>query len=107
MRAHGQDDEGRGGVTFGGTLAADAAEVVVEIWGAAGQRLVLRANGHEVGSIVIADDDWRHRFVADRRPDEGPLGTFWTLEIHDEITLTALTNPIFVTGSTAPPLATR
>lgn len=87
-------------VTFGGTVAADVAEVVVEVSGAPGQRLALRANGHDVESLSITEDHWRHRFLADRRADEGPLGTFWTLEIHDDLALTALANPIFVTGST-------
>ncbi|MFN3216377.1 MAG: CehA/McbA family metallohydrolase [Acidimicrobiales bacterium] len=86
--------------TFGGAIAADAAEVVAEVSGAAGQRLSLRANGHEVESVPITDDHWRYRFVGDRRPDEGPLGTFWTIEIHDDRALSALGNPIFVTGST-------
>jgi hypothetical protein len=91
----------RDAVTFGGTVAADVAEVFVEVSGAYGQLLVLRANGHEVESVPITDDHWRHRFLADRRGDEGPLGTFWTIEVHDELALSALANPIFVTGATA------
>lgn len=94
-------------VTFGASIAADAAEVVVEVAGASGQRLALRANGHEVQTMAITGDRWHHHFVVDRRPDEGPLGTFWTVEIHDELALTALTNPIFVTGSPADGLLAR
>lgn len=94
----GDPDDDPDAVTFGGTITAEAAEVVVDVTGAAGQRLVVRANGRPAATVAIDTDDWRHRFRADRRNGEGPLGTFWTVEVHDDLTLAALTNPVFVTG---------
>ena len=89
-------------VTFGGTVAADAAEITVTVRNARGQSLALRANGNEVATHTVTSDDWQHRFVAGRRDDEGPLGTFWIVETHDDLALTALANPLFVIGGADP-----
>ncbi len=95
-------DDDAHSVSFGGTIAAEAAEVTVDVSGATGQTLVLRANGSDVVAVPITSDDWRHGFVADRRSGEGPAGTFWTVEIHDDLALSALANPVFVTGAPDP-----
>lgn len=91
------DDEGKAGI-FGDTLLARRATVTVTVTGGTGQRLRILRNGAEVGDAAITSDAYTHQFVADRAPDEGPLGTFWGIETHDGLARTTIANPVFLTG---------
>jgi hypothetical protein len=82
--------------TFGGTLEAAAAEVIVGVHGARGQRLRLVVDGDVVDDVAVADDDVERTWTVERRPASGPLGTFVVVETRDEHGLTALGNPVYL-----------
>lgn len=81
---------------MGDTVVGDAADATVEVTDAVGQRLRVVRNGEMVAEVPIDASPFVHTFVADRTDDEGPLGTYWRVEIADDRSLTAVTNPIFV-----------
>ncbi len=84
--------------TFGGTVAADAADVEVVVRRGVGQVVRVLRDGIEVDRVDVDTDDFTFGFTASRSTGSGPLGTFWGLETHDERGLTALANPVFLTG---------
>jgi hypothetical protein len=84
--------------TFGDTLLAPRATVTVSVSGARGQRLRILRNGVEVDNAPVTAESFTHTFVAERAPDEGPLGTFWGVETHDGLGQTTIANPIFLAG---------
>lgn len=87
-------------VTFGGSLAADVAEITVTVRDGSGQVLVLVRNGDEQLIVPVVDDDFEHTFTADRdEASEGPLGTWWRLETRDAESRTTIGNPIFLTDA--------
>lgn len=100
-------DEG----TFGDTLVVgpgEQADVVVEVRGGDGQTLLVSRDGQLVEEVPIEGDDVRHAFTAGRSPaaEEGPLGTFWRVDVRDERSLTAIGNPVFLADE-VPPVAER
>lgn len=87
--------DGQSGI-FGDTLVASQAQMTVTVRGGHGEELVLIRNGEETQRIPITEDIFTFTFTAERDVNEGPLGTFWRVETHDDVSLTALGNPIFL-----------
>lgn len=81
---------------MGDTLVGDTAEVTATVRGGSGQELTVLANGENVETVPIDADPFTYTFTADRRADEGPLGTFWRVETADAESLTTISNPIFL-----------
>jgi hypothetical protein len=90
-------ESGRSAI-FGDTLVGSEAEMTVTVRGGAGEELVVVRNGDEHLRLDITSDDFTFEFTAGRAPEaeEGPLGTYWRIETHDDVSLTALGNPIFL-----------
>jgi hypothetical protein len=91
---------------FGDSLAANQAEVTVEVEGGDGQILEIIRNGAKVQTVPITGNDFEFTFTADRSADEGPLGTFWRVQTRilsiPGVTgpaITSIGNPIFLAGS--------
>jgi hypothetical protein len=40
--------------------------------------------------------------AADRDPAEGPLGTFWRVDVANDVTVTAIGNPVFLADAPPP-----
>jgi hypothetical protein len=93
------DGDGKEGI-FGDTLVARRATITLTVAGGTGQTLRILRNGVGVGDAAITSDPFTHTFVAERVPDEGPLGTFWGIETHDGFARTTIANPVFLTGRT-------
>lgn len=92
--------DGAATVMFGGSLAAESAKLRVEVRGGANQTLRLIANGDVVLLVPIPADEFSQDFPIQRVAlTEGPLGTFWRVDIADEQALTIIGNPIFLTGA--------
>ena len=93
---------------FGDTLVATEATVTIDVRGGAGQVLSVRRNGTEVERVPITDAEFTHTVRATRTPDEGPLGTFWGVEVLDTTRFpgtevpTVIANPIFLADRPAP-----
>lgn len=81
---------------FGDTLVTDSAVVDVTVRRGVGQTLGIVANGETVEEVPIDADPFTYTFTADRRPGEGPLGTFWRVETADAESLTTISNPVFL-----------
>jgi hypothetical protein len=94
-------DGGRG--TFGDTLIGTTATMDVTVNGANGQTLVVSRDGTEVQRIPVTSDPFTTSITADRDPGEGPLGTFWRLDVADSVSLTAIGNPVFLADQPPPP----
>jgi LPXTG-motif cell wall-anchored protein len=91
---------------MGDTLVADAASMTVTVRGGAGQTVTILRDGDAVGAPVpVTSDPFTHTFSAVRTSGSGPLGTFWRVDVADTRSLTAITNPIFLTGAGDPPPA--
>jgi hypothetical protein len=71
-----------------------------------GQSLVVSRNGTEVQRIPVVGDPFSTTIDASRDPGEGPLGTFWRVDVANDITLTAIGNPVFLADA-APPAKQR
>lgn len=84
-------------VTFGETLVADTAEVELTVAGAEGQSVRVVRNGEEVDVVEVDADPFTATIDADRDPaSEGPLGTYWRVEVFDDASRTAIANPVFL-----------
>jgi hypothetical protein len=89
--------------SFGDTLVATSASIDVTVRAAAGQSLVVSRDGKEVQRIPVTGDPFTATIVADRDPAEGPLGTFWRIDVADDVSLTAIGNPVFLADRQPPP----
>jgi hypothetical protein len=87
--------------TFGDTLVATTATMEVTVRAATGQQLVVSRNGSEVQRIAVTGDPFTTTIAAARAADEGPLGTFWRVDVADALSFTAIGNPVFLAD--APP----
>ena len=91
---------------MGDTLVADTASMTVTVRGGAGQTVTILRDGDAVGAPVpVTSDPFTHTFDAARTSGSGPLGTFWRVDVADTRSLTAITNPIFLTGTGPAPAA--
>lgn len=89
--------------TFGDTLVATTAKIDVTVNGAAGQSLVVSRNGTEVQRIPVAGDPFTTTIDATRDAAEGLLGTFWRVDVADDVSVTAIGNPVFLADRQPPP----
>lgn len=80
------------------TLAeGEAATLTTTVNGGIGQRLSYYANGLPVLTVPVLTDPFVHTLPATRLPaGEGPLGTFWRIEVRDAQSRTVIGNPIFL-----------
>ena len=92
--------------TFGDTLLGDRAQLDVTVRAGSGQTLVVSRNGTEVQKIPITADPFTTTIDAARDPSEGPLGTFWRIDVANDIARTAIGNPVFLADA-APPAKER
>jgi hypothetical protein len=92
--------------TFGDTLIGREAQIDVTVHAGDGQSLVVSRNGTEVQRIPVVGDPFSTTIDASRDPGEGPLGTFWRVDVANDITLTAIGNPVFLADA-APPAKQR
>ena len=81
---------------MGDTLVGTTADVTVTVTDAAGQHLRLLRNGAETAVVDISSSPFTYTFTADRAADEGSLGTFWGVQTFDDVSLTTISNPIFL-----------
>jgi hypothetical protein len=85
---------------MGDTLVADTAELTVTVRGGSGQTITILRDGEPFGlPVPVTADPFTHTFTATRVGTSGPLGTFWRVDVADSRSLTAITNPIFLTGT--------
>ena len=89
--------------TFGDTLVGTTAKIDVTVNGASGQSLVVSRNGTEVQRIPVTGDPFTTTIDAARDPAEGPLGTFWRVDVADDVSVTAIGNPVFLADKPPPP----
>lgn len=91
--------DGQHGI-YGDTLrlaAGQTATLTTTISAGAGQLLSYYANGGLVLSVPVPTDPYVHTLPAARLPaGEGPLGTFWRIELRNAQTRTVIGNPIFL-----------
>ncbi|MGH9138769.1 MAG: CehA/McbA family metallohydrolase, partial [Acidimicrobiales bacterium] len=100
---------------YGDTLVGDSAQVTVTVTGGQNQLIQLSRNGNPLAAlpVLVTSDPFTYTFTARRdRGSEGPLGTFWRVDVLDPATLSLSTigNPIFLAdpvpgGSTTTPPA--
>ncbi|MEO7555579.1 MAG: CehA/McbA family metallohydrolase, partial [Acidimicrobiales bacterium] len=88
--------------SFGDTLVAKTATIDVTVQGANGQSLVVSRDGSEVQRIPVTSDAFTATIAADRDAGEGPLGTFWRVDVADELSVTAIGNPVFLADKQPP-----
>lgn len=86
---------------FGDTLLladGETATLTTTVTGGSGQFLSYILDGVSVLTVPVTSADFTHSFpLAARNPlTEGPLGSFWRVEVRDAQTRTALGNPIFL-----------
>lgn len=87
--------------TFGDSVAADNATLNVTVTNGAGQLLNLIQNGDQIAQVPILTSPFTHSQPIARNPaNEGPLGTFWRVDVEDSQALTVVGNPVYMT---APP----
>jgi hypothetical protein len=82
--------------TFGDTLIGSSAQLDVTVHGGEGQTVVVSRNGTEVQRIPIIGDPFTTTIDATRDTGEGPLGTFWRVDVTNDLALTAIGNPVFL-----------
>ena len=92
---------------YGDSLAlaeGETATLTTTVSGGVGQLLSYYANGLPVLSLPVPTDPYVHSLPAARLPlSEGPLGTFWRIELRDARTRTVIGNPIFLKAASAAP----
>lgn len=88
--------------TFGDTLTGTVASMAVTVQGAAGQSLVFSRDGTEVERRPIPTDSYSTTVELGRDPAEGPLGTFWRVDVADATSVTAVGNPVFLADRPPP-----
>ncbi|MDP3856235.1 MAG: CehA/McbA family metallohydrolase [Stagnimonas sp.] len=80
----------------------ETATLTTTVSGGVGQLLSYYANGLPVLSLPVPTDPYVHTQAAARLPvSEGPLGTFWRIELRDAQTRTVIGNPIFLKPASA------
>lgn len=89
---------------MGDTVVGDTSTMTVRVTDGAGQRLRVLRNGVEAAVVDVTSSPFVHSFTADRTDDEGPLGTFWGVQTFDDLSLTTISNPIFLADA-APTVA--
>lgn len=87
---------------MGDTLVASTAVIDVTVTDGAGQRLRILRDGVEVSVVDVTSSPFTHTFTADRTADEGPLGTFWGVQTFDAVSLTTISNPVFLADEPRP-----
>lgn len=87
--------DGQSGI-YGDTVRADTATLHTEVLGGQGQSLRYFANGELVLTVPVTADPFVHEQPATRLPNEGPLGTFWRIELHNGELRTVIGNPVFL-----------
>jgi hypothetical protein len=92
--------------TFGDTLLGDRAQLDLTVRAGSGQTVVVSRNGTEVQRIPITGDPFTTTIDATRDATEGPLGTFWRVDVANDVALTAIGNPVFLADA-APPAKQR
>jgi hypothetical protein len=92
--------------TFGDTMVGDRAQLDLTVRGGDGQMVVVSRDGTEVQRIPISGDPFTTTIDATRDPSEGPLGTFWRVDVANDVALTAIGNPVFLADA-APPAKQR
>lgn len=95
-----------GPAIMGDTVVGTTVPVTVSVTNAVGQRLRVLRNGVETAVVDVATSPFTYTFTADRAPDEGPLGTFWGVQTFDDVSLTTISNPIFLADSPPPTTTT-
>lgn len=88
-------DDGQSGI-YGDSVQADTATLSTEVVGGQGQTLRYLANGELVLALPVASDPFVHELPVTRLAGEGPLGTFWRIELHDGQVRTVIGNPVFL-----------
>lgn len=95
----GETADGQRGI-YGDVLQVAADEAVTlrtTVRGGTGQLLTLFRNGLPMRVVAVTGDPFVHEQTARRDPlGEGPLGTFWRIELRDAQTRTVIGNPIFL-----------
>jgi len=86
---------------YGDTLLlapTEAATLTTTVTGGVGQRLSYIQNGLPVLVVPVLTDPFVHTLPAALRNllTEGPLGTFWRIELADAQTRTIIGNPVFL-----------
>lgn len=85
---------------YGDTLTlaqGETAMLTTTVTGGIGQQLSYYANGLPVLTLPVPTDPYVHTLPAMRLPvSEGPLGTFWRIELRDAQTRTVIGNPVFL-----------
>lgn len=90
---------------MGDTVVGDTSTITVTVSGGEGQRLRVLRNGTESAVVDVTTSPFVHTFTADRADDEGPLGTFWGVQTFDDVSLTTISNPVFLADE-APTIVT-
>ena len=88
-------DDGQSGI-YGDAVQAETATLQTEVVGGQGQTLRYFANGELILTVPVTSDPFVHEQAATRLPNEGPLGTFWRIELHNGEVRTVIGNPVFV-----------
>ncbi|MDX1511924.1 MAG: CehA/McbA family metallohydrolase, partial [Nitriliruptorales bacterium] len=90
-------------VMIGGTLVGDTATLSVTVRGAVGQTIDVVRNGLSVTVVPVLTDPFTVEIPMVRGPDEGPLGTFYRVDVRDVVELTPIrtivSNPIWIASS--------
>lgn len=90
--------DGQSGI-YGDAVQAESATLTTSVIGGQGQTLRYIANGELVLSVPVLTDPFVHEQTASRLPNEGPLGTFWRIELDNGEVRTVIGNPVFLQGS--------
>lgn len=85
---------------YGDVLRVSENDVVTlrtTVRGGQGQSLSYFRNGRPVLSVPVLSDPFVHELPAKRVPaEEGPLGSFWRIEMRDAQSRTLIGNPLFL-----------
>lgn len=85
---------------YGDTIrlgSSEAATLTTTITGGTGQTLSYFVNGNLAITVPVATSPYVHTQMAFRSPaGEGPLGSFWRIELRDAQTRTIIGNPVFL-----------
>lgn len=89
--------DGQHGI-YGATVTAETATLRTTVVGGLGQQLRYIANGDLVLVLPVLSDPFVHEQQATRLPQEGPLGSYWRIEVADAQSRTVIGNPVFLRG---------
>lgn len=95
-------------VMIGGTLVAEVATLSITLEGAVGQVIDVIRNGLSITAVPVLTDPFTVEIPMIRGPDEGPLGTFYRVDVRDLVDLTPIrtivSNPIWIASQPPPDL---